>query len=98
MFNLIKELFGNFKKNAHIDEMVCEYDVISLLVDQCYSMNDFVFCKQKIRRFENHWNKGEESDIGPKLSKKLNDKYNRRLIKQRYNIGLYAQAKRKKTL
>ncbi len=96
MFKTIKEWFSSFKKTAHIDEMIRESDAILMLIEQCYSMNDFVFCKKKIRRFENHWNTGEESDFGPKLSKKLNKEYNRRLMKQRYYIGLYEEAKRKK--
>lgn len=96
MFNRIKNWFTGFKKTAHIDEMLREHDAILLLIEQCYSMNDFVFCKKKIKRFENHWVKGDDSTFAARLARVLLVKYNRRLNKQRYHIGLYAEAKRKK--
>ena len=78
--------------------MIKEYDAISFLVSECFTMDDFIYCKKKIRRFEHKWNIGDEISSGPKFSKKLNDQYNRRLMKQKYYIGLHAQKRQKKKI
>ncbi len=97
MINFIKNLFKS-SNTANIDKILREYEAITFLIEECYSMDDFIHCKKKIRRFEHQWNVGEENLPGPKFSKKLNDLYNRRLVKQKYYIGLHAEKTRKKTV
>jgi len=95
MIKFIKKLISDYKKSVEADNMLREYTAIEFIINECNIMDDFVFCKKKIRQFQNRWDK-EENSFGSKLYAKLDKQYNSRLIKQKYVIGLYAQKKRKK--
>jgi hypothetical protein len=96
MIKFIKKLIGKYKNAVHVDRILKEYEVILFLIKDSYTMQDFIYCKKKIRLFENRWNVGDELSAGVRLSEKLNKEYDRRLIKQRYYIGSYAKKTRKK--
>jgi len=96
MLSIIKKFLTGFSKNTDVDEIIREYDIISYIINDCHSMEDFIYCKKKIRQFQNRWDK-EEGSFGSNMSNKLNKQYSTRLVRQKYQIGLYAQKKRKKT-
>jgi len=95
MIKFIKNLFRSYKKTSQVDDILRESTVIEFLIQESYTMQDFIYCKKKIRQFENRWDKEEES-FGSSLAKKLNKQYNSRLIRQKYQIELYAKKTRKK--
>jgi len=94
MIKFIKHLFRSYKKASHVDDILRESTAIEFLIEESYTMQDFIYCKKKIRQFENRWDKEEES-FGSALAKKLNKQYNTRLIRQKYQIQLYAKKTRK---
>tara|TARA_S200002703_G_scaffold91915_1_gene79448 strand:- start:2914 stop:3207 length:294 start_codon:yes stop_codon:yes gene_type:complete len=95
MIKFIKNLFRSYKKTSTVDNILREVTAIEFLIQECYTMQDFIYCKKKIRQFQNRWDNEEES-FGSAMSNRLNNQYNSRLIRQKYQIELYAQKARKK--
>lgn len=96
MINFIKKLISHYKKSSEAEKILREFDAIEFIISECYTMDDFVFCKKKIRQFQNRWDK-EENSFGTKLSIKLNKQYNTRLVRQKYQLNQYVEKTRKKT-
>ena len=95
MIKFIKNLFRSYKKSSRVDDILREASAIEFLIQECYTMQDFIYCKKKIRQFQNRWD-NEEDSFGSSMSKKLNKQYSSRLIRQKYQIELYAKKTRKK--
>jgi len=56
MINFIKRFFQRRKEAQTVKMMKTEYEVLMYLIKYSDSLQDFVFCKKKIRKFNYKWN------------------------------------------
>ena len=72
MINFVKKLLRLKKENKNAKLMKKEYEVLMYLVKHSDSLQDFVFCKKKIRKFNYKGNTEDMTRFNPRvLYKKL---------------------------
>ena len=77
MINFVKKLLRLKKENKNAKMMKTEYEVLMYLVKHSDSLQDFVFCKKKIRKFNYKWNTEDMERFNPHVHyKKLLRDYN----------------------
>ena len=80
MINFIKKLLRLKKENANAKLMKKEYEVLMYFIKDSDSLQDFVFCKKKIRKFNYRWNTNDMSRFKPNIYyRKLFREYNHQL-------------------
>lgn len=90
MIKLLKTLFLHY----HSDDMVREYEVLVFLINDSFTLSDFIYCKKRIKRFQARWHGSDYSYT--LLLSKLNKMYDYHLSKQRSNIRSNIYGKQKK--
>ena len=85
MINFFKKLLKLKKENKNAKMMKTEYEVLMYLVKHSDSLQDFVFCKKKIRKFNYKWNTEDMTRFNPRVYyKKLLKEYNYELRERGY--------------
>ena len=85
MINFVKKLLRLRTENQKAKMMKKEYDVLMYLVKHSDSLQDFVFCKKKIRKFNYRWNTEDMKRFKPRSHyKKLLRVYNFELRERGY--------------
>jgi len=85
MINFIKRVFQRRKEAQNIKMMKKEYEVLMYLIKYSDSLQDFVFCKKKIRKFDYKWNNLDMVQANPHVHyNKLLREYNRELRERGY--------------
>jgi len=89
MINFIKRFFQRRKENQNANQnakmMKKEYEVLMYLIKYSDSLQDFVFCKKKIRKFNYKWNTLDMIRFNPRVHyNKLLREYNRELRERGY--------------
>ena len=80
MINFIKKLLRLRTETKNTKMMKKEYDVLMYFVKHSDSLQDFVFCKKKIRKFDYKWNTDDMSQFKPNTYyRKLSREYNYQL-------------------
>ena len=67
MINFVKKLLRLKKENKNAKMMKREYEVLMYLVKHSDSLQDFVFCKKKIRKFNYKWNTEDMTRFNPRV-------------------------------
>ena len=85
MINFVKKLLRLKKENKNAKMMKKEYEVLMYLVKHSDSLQDFVFCKIKIRKFNYKWNTEDMARFNPRTHyKKLLREYHHALRARGY--------------
>ena len=85
MINFVKKLLRLKKENKNAKMMKKEYEVLMYLVKHSDSLQDFVFCKKKIRKFNYKWNTEDMTRFNPRVHyKKLLREYHHELRERGY--------------
>ena len=85
MINFIKRFFQRRKEDQNAKLMKKEYEVLMYLIKYSDSLQDFVFCKKKIRKFNYKWNTEDMLRFKPRVHyKKLLREYNHELRERGY--------------
>ena len=85
MINFVKKLLRLRSENKNAKLMNKEYEVLMYLVKHSDSLQDFVFCKKKIRKFNHKWNTEDMLQFKPRVHyKKLLREYNHELRERGY--------------
>ena len=85
MINFVKKLLRLKKENTNVKMMKKEYEVLMYLIKYSDSLQDFVFCKKKIRKFNHKWNTEDMLRFKPRVHyKKLLREYNHELRERGY--------------
>jgi len=85
MINFVKKLLRLKKENTNAKMMKKEYEVLMYLIKYSDSLQDFVFCKKKIRKFNYKWNTEDMTRFNPRTHyKKLLREYNHELRERSY--------------
>ena len=80
MINFVKKLLRLRSENKNAKLMNKEYEVLMYLVKHSDSLQDFVFCKKKIRKFNYKWNTEDMTRFNPRVHyRKLFREYNHQL-------------------
>ena len=80
MINFVKKILRLRKENKNAKMMKKEYEVLMYLVKHSDSLQDFVFCKKKIRKFNYKWNTEDMLRFKPSTYyRKLFREYNHQL-------------------
>ncbi len=85
MINFVKKILRLRKENKNARLMKKEYEVLMYLVKYSDSLQDFVFCKKKIRKFNYKWNTDDMLRFTPNTYyRKLLREYNYQLNERGY--------------
>ena len=85
MINFIKRFFQRRKEDQNAKLMKKEYEVLMYLIKYSDSLQDFVFCKKKIRKFDYKWNTEDMTRFNPRVHyNKLLREYNHELRERGY--------------
>ena len=85
MINFIKRFFQRRKEDQNAKLMKKEYEVLMYLIKYSDSLQDFVFCKKKIRKFNYKWNTEDMTRFNPRVHyNKLLREYNHELRERGY--------------
>ena len=85
MINFIKRFFQRRKEDQNAKMMKKEYEVLMYLIKYSDSLQDFVFCKKKIRKFDYKWNTLDMVRFKPHVHyNKLLREYNHELRERGY--------------
>ena len=85
MINFFKKLLRLKKENKNAKLMKTEYEVLMYLIKYSDSLQDFVFCKKKIRKFNYKWNTEDMLLFKPRVHyKKLLREYHHELRERGY--------------
>ena len=85
MINFVKKLLRLKKENANAKLMKKEYEVLMYLIKYSDSLQDFVFCKKKIRKFNYKWNTEDMLRFKPRVHyKRLLREYHYELRERGY--------------
>ena len=85
MINFVKKLLRFRAENKNVKLMKKEYEVLMYLIKYSDSLQDFVFCKKKIRKFNHKWNTEDMLRFKPRVHyKKLLREYNHELRERGY--------------
>lgn len=85
MIKVIKRFLQRRKEAQNVKMMKKEYEVLLYLIKYSDSLQDFVFCKKKIRKFDYKWNSLDMAQYNPQDHyNKLLREYNRELRERGY--------------